>query len=546
MKTRPTRLKHTTHGGTLAVALVMTMLGGLFMAGWVSMMSVRSAQARGIEYAAKRRLSLENSRALARQYGYQEWLRTSATVLANEIATMTNQSGALDTYSGINNSQPFELPLTTSYPETGYYNTVFPFNHTGFRPGPSFVSLNRTVRPNSSENHLDPFSIYLFGKSAPPSFGGDCFVVYRKSPARSGEINISNKLYIDGRLVIRDPRSLHASTTVDSRVPLRLLTRSKFLHVQKRDPLNPISGSTLTGVVSTPSNLPAVSSTNGYTDVAQVNAAFEGDLNVVENATHQVNSLYHIQQREVNAGASMLSIVSPLDYGSATSPVQVIQYTSTNLRVPPTNVMTPGYRSKDWSIAYIRTGHASLPHIRISPIIDQVVFEGQTTAAAHTAAAALDPRIILLVSDPARPTALTDHLVFTYENARPMILGVKGLPTYPTDVGYYFVGPSVNGVGRMQANANLFAQGATDIGWALHLVIENRSSRLYRKTPMGFSVANSVEISGGVQTNWSFERDIADAGAHNTMRISPAVQSYKLARLLPRDAWLETYFKFEP
>jgi len=549
MKKSISRRNRTSHGGTLAIALIMTMLGGLFMAGWVSLMSARSAQARGIEYAAKRRLSLENSRALARQYGYTEWLRTTSTVNPNLTTTMTGQWGALDTYSGINNSQPFGMPLVTSYPETGYYNTVFPFNHSGFRPGPSFVSLNRTVRPSSSANHLDPFSIYLFGKSAPPSFAGDCFVVYRKPATRAGEINLSSNLYIDGRLVIRDPRSFNPSTTVDSRVPQRILTRCKSLHVQKRDDLNPLSGTTLTGLAAIPSNLPAVSSTNGYANVADTTAAYEGDLNVVENANHPANSLFHIQQREVDAGATLLSIVSPLDYGDAASPVQVIQYTDADLTaippvVPPANVQTPGYQLNDWSIAYIRTGHPDLPHIRISPVIDQVVFQGQTTSTAHAAAAALDPRIIVIISDPTQPTALLDTIVFTHENARPMILGVKGLPSYATEVGYYFVGPSVSGVSRSQTN--LLAETTTDIGWSINLIIEARTTRLFRETPMGSAIANRVNISGGIQTNWSFERDPSDTGAHNTMRISPPIQSYKLARLLPREAWLETYIKFEP
>ena len=518
----------------------MTMLGGLFMAGWVAMASARSVQARLSENAAKRRLVLANSKVLTRQYGLTKMFQVGNTQTANATTSLgTDFWGTLDTYSGFNSIAPFDVPPVTAYPAAGYYDKVFPYNSAGGKPGPSFVNTQRAIRSSSYSGTspyldsaaADPFNGWLFLKSSSPAFTGDPLVIYKKPATESGEIVIDSNFNIDGRLVVRDPRSLFNFTNVDRGSKVRLLARCKSIHVQKDDPDNLVTGTNVSNTEIAANNSAATVATNGFTAAAGLTTAYDGELNVVNNSANPSNSLYHLQDREVAAGASLLTILSPLDYGAATDPVQVIQYTSANGRTPPTNVKPPGWPSgySDWSIAYIRLSNASLPHIRISSAINQIVLEGQTTSADFTAAAAMDPRIIIVESDPAKYTKFT---YLTYENSRRIIFGTKGRANQVNEMRW--VGPNTPSAIAPPATVST----PLTLDWRMNLINEGRQTVVYIPTSGGYGVA----IIGGVQTNWSFER--GDAGAYTGFKISPVWTSdYTLARVLPREGWLETYFQ---
>ena len=76
--------------------------------------------------------------------------------------------------------------------------------------------------------------------------------------------------------------------------------------------------------------------------------------------------------------------------------------------------------------------------------------------------------------------------------------------------------------------------------WRLIFINEYRQVTLYPPTAGG---VNAVSMVGGILTNWSVKR-VVDGGLASTFKITPEWNgSYTLASLLPRDAWLESYFQ---
>lgn len=518
-------------GGVLAIALVMTMLGGIVMASWVTIGFARSMQAASAEQAVKRRLSLGNSKALTRQFGHEQLFQSGNSIAGNLTDALGSGSwGSMNTDSGFLNIQPFGNHPETGYPLPGYMDlvfpyeidTVFPYNHTGLRPGPSFISTHRLIRAPLDDS-IDPYNHFVFVKAASPLASGDALTFYQKPAGVTAEIQAAVNMQVRGRLVVRDPRSFFPLDYANLGQKRRLLIRSGSFYVQKHDERNLMTGTSLSNSEITSINLPAMPSTNGYSDSLDMPSAYEGQLNVVNNPGNPRNSLYHKQQEEFDSGTTPLLVLnSPLPYGSAADPVQIIQYNA--LGEPPVAVKPPGYPSGypiPWTIAYIRLGHASLPNIRITDAVHQVVFDGQDSSAAYNAAANMEPRIILIQSS---SSAFPRLIYFRKENRRSILLGVKHSATSAT-LDLRWVGPVTPGV----------ADGMT-LDWRLYFINESRPCMNYMPTG-----SLRVAITGGVMTNWSFLR--SDAGASDQFTLTPVWNpSYRLASLLPKDAWLESYF----
>jgi hypothetical protein len=523
--------RHLSHrselGGVLGIALVMTMLGGIIMASWVTLGFARSMQASNAEAAMKRRLSLGNSKALTRQFGYEQLLQSGNSMNGNLSDSLgAGAWGSMNTGLGFLDTQPFSDYPATSYPLVGYSDTLFPFNHTGLRGGPSFISPHVLVR-DPADDSIDPYNHYVFVKSASPLAGGDALTYYQKATNQTLEIQSSGNIQVLGRLVVRDPRSFFPEPQADRSQKIRIATRCRYFYIQKHDELNLMTGTSLSNGEITSSNQAAMPSTNGFTDSVDMPNAFRGQLNVINNPGNPKNSLYHRQQEEFDSGTTaLLTLNSPLAYGTAADPVQVIQYESNVGTQPLIEVRPPGWPSGygDWSIAYIRPGHASLPNVRITSAINQVVFEGQTSSSAYNAAASMAARIVLLDGGVAgSASGFPRYVHFTRENARNLILGIKHAEAAPID--FKWVGPATPAV-----------PNALTLDWRLYLVNENRPIEIYM--PSG---TLRVAITGGIMTNWSFIRE--DAGASDMFTISPVWNpSYRVASILPRDAWLESYF----
>lgn len=558
----PRHQRFYPHGGLLAVALVMTMLGGVFLAGWVALTNARAMQARNSEIAAQRRLMLENSKAYIRQMVQERAFSGNSTVGVSVEGDLGGSWGALNTGTGWSGLKLYDLPPEVSYPEAGYYTKLFPYNLLGLRPGASFVSAQKLLRPASYNgvihSAMDPFNAYQFMKGIFPSLAGDGLVVYRKPEGDPREIIVPN-FYVQGRFVVRDPASFYNSSEVNLTYARRLAVRASSFYIQKYDERNPVSANTLTGSQLMTQNLPATPSTFGPFPVPGGGAPttkqlFRGELNIVRNTyvpaglpasvTHHPNCLWQIQTREATSTpvrAPVVTISAGASTGTAADPWWIADESAAPTYPPP--AYPSGYGA-GFQVLFINLNHADLPNLRIYPVVQQVVFLGQTSNALYSAAASMDPRIILFVPTPGSPQTFRD-VRFVRENNRPFVLGMKAqLTGEPVDL--YWVPPNVNGT-------------ASIIDWRMIMINEGRQVSCFRPTGAA-GTPDSVILTGGFFTNWSIQRTLAgaaagakDTAAANKFILLPEVlptpataASYYFASLLPREAWLETFFQHAP
>ncbi len=500
--------------------MIMTLVGGLFLAGWISLASMRAAYSRNAETAAKRRLMLENSKAYGQQIARQNAMSGNSTMgaVASYLNDGTGTWGGVDTGAGWSNLQLYALPGAVSYPATGYYSTLFPYNSTGMRPGASYISTQQLQRPSALQNTVDPFTGYLFLKAINPCLAGDGMVIYRKPDVEPGEVELASNLYVNGRLVVRDPACFYNASSVNLGAPFRVGTYCKSFYLQKYDPLNRVTGTDTGGLQLLPSNMPAMPSTYGPAGVSDL---YRGDLNVIQNSANPANSLWDMQQRESDAGRSTYQTISDgTAFGNSSNPVYIVD--ETNPPYPPP-AWPSGY-PHIWKVMYVNLDNASLPNLRVYGVINQIVFFGQTTAANYNAAASLTPRSILVVPDALGRTV--QDFAFVRENNRPLILGAKGSHRERLDM--FWTGGTIPSV-----TTPLTAD------WRLIFINEYRQVTVYPPSTGG---VNAVSIVGGFLTNWSVKR--LDSGAASTFTLTPEWNgSYTLASLLPRDAWLESYFQ---
>lgn len=550
----PRHQRFYPHGGLLAVALVMTMLGGVFLAGWVALTNARAMQARNSEIAAQRRLMLENSKAYIRQMVQERAFSGNSTVGVSVEGDLGGSWGALNTGTGWSGLKLYDLPPEVSYPEAGYYTKLFPYNLLGLRPGASFVSAQKLLRPASYNgvihSAMDPFNAYQFMKGIFPSLAGDGLVVYRKPEGDPREIIVPN-FYVQGRFVVRDPASFYNSSEVNLTYARRLAVRASSFYIQKYDERNPVSANTLTGSQLMTQNLPATPSTFGPFPVPGGGAPttkqlFRGELNIVRNTyvpaglpasvTHHPNCLWQIQTREATSTpvrAPVVTISAGASTGTAADPWWIADESAAPTYPPP--AYPSGYGA-GFQVLFINLNHADLPNLRIYPVVQQVVFLGQANSSDYTAAASMDPRIILFV--PLTSGQSFKDVRFIRENNRPMVLGMQAHHT-GEPMEFYWMPPNVN-------------SSALTIDWRMILINEGRQVSFYRPNGSGGG-PDSVILNGGILTNWSMERRVgstADSGSADKFKIIPESAtgisaSYSLASVLPREAWLESYFQLQ-
>ena len=551
--------RHSIHlrprGSVLAVAMVMTMLGGLFIAGWMGLASMRSAYANNAEYAARRRVMLENSKAYATQIARQTALNgnSSMSPLISTLSDGYTGWGGIDTI-GWNQLKVFSLPPDVTYPYTGKYNTVHPYNGVGLHPGASFQNAQMFQRPpsyqaasellinNDPSNRfnvtMNDFNAYLFLKAICPCLAGDGLVVYRKPDVEPGEIELASNLYIDGRLVVRDPACFFNSSNVNLGAKVRLGALCKSFYIQRADDRNRLTGTDTSGLELMPSNVPAVPSTFGPFPVASggtlsTSDLYRGELNVVQNNSNTTNSLWHMQQRESDAGRSNLQTISNgTAFGLTTDPVY-IRDESSPLYSPPS---WPSGYLPIWKVLYVNLDHANLPNLRVSSVVDAIVFMGQQTKAAYDNAATMTPRSVILLPPPVGGAGAHNLLrvFFAFENNRPLIVGAKGTRD-KLELSWKY-GKTIPAVTT-----------PLTVDWKLIFINEYRQVTLFVPEIGG---VDSVAIVGGFLTNWSIKRN--DGGIASRFKIGPQwltdgdVNGYNLATLLPRDAWVESFFQLAP
>lgn len=504
----------------MAVALLMMVVAGLFVAATASVMSNRALQTSYLEVAMKRRMAMENSKEFHHQFMLERALYQSSTEPAARAGEFADGWGGVDTADGWSNLQPF---ATSAHPST--LATVFPYNYTGLRPAESFLVTERTVRPSTLDGSVDAFTAWSFIKTQSPGLGGDALVVYKKPAVAAGQIEIATpesrlRMRVEGRMVVRDPESFFAESTPN---PLELYVYADSLYIQKHSPTRRLYCKNTDGDDIAPSNLPAARSTTGpIPDGTTTDYLYNGTLNVINNPSNPDNSLYHFMEREQLAGNGNYETISSGDPAGVSTDPWYLEHQTDPTYKPP--AWPSGY-PPIWKVLFINVNHPNLNHMRILGVVDQIVLVGQTTAADYNAAGLLAPRIITVVPNGATGPNFQD-LRCLNENNRRLVMAVQDWNATKLDV--YWEGTSVT---------------STLYRWRMAFINEYRT--VWANLPS--AVTKSVHLTGGVMTNWSFKR--RGAGSTTRLTLKPdynpdpagAVGS-PYRTLLPRDGWMETYF----
>lgn len=516
-------------GALMGAALLLMLVTGLFLAGWVTIMSTRSIQVSWLEDALQRRIALENSRLLSWQTIMEKAFGSTNDLAGVSTLLMEGKQGGLSTNGGWKNLNLYEL-----INDVDRLDTVFPYNASGLRPGGSYVQRETFLKPAALAG-LDSFFAYNFLKSHCPILNGDLITVYKKPANFAGELNIHNNaaaFQVDGRIVIRHPPSLFVQTT--SKITLPMLSRSVYIQSYDSASRFPIVGTGLDGKVLLPSNMPVAPSSTGPQDKDNA-ALFEGGLNVVHNQDYPDNSLWSMAP---NGQYEDIEVFTKKN--GPEDPWYMIQYTGNQ----EPRILPPGYPSgydNLFRTLYINVANPNLKHLRVinnGSVMDQIVFVGQTNAASYEAAGALSPVIVILENGSSK---WTKNIAFEHENNRRIIIGVKDdyaltskKSIQPRQVDLSWTGDPI--LGR-------------ELRWRMTMINEGHAVFV----GLHKNAITDIRWIGGVMTNWSFWRDVNTGPrserlvfqSDNAVPTLPVVGS-SYASLLPRDAWLETFFLPDP
>lgn len=514
-------------GAIMSIALMILLCSGLFLMGWITIMGARSIQVSWLETAVQRRISLENSRLLSWQTAMEHGFDPKET-LANQSTPLDGgKSGGVNTLNVWKDRDIYSSEIS---PDES--TTYYPYNPIGLRPGRAFYIYEKFARPDG-QTTLDPYTAYLFTKGQNPVLCGDLFVVYRKPDSALRELNVYSNVSpfrVEGRVIVRHPPSLFVTTT--SSVTLPIL--SKSLYIQSHNVSNhyKIIGTDLNAANMPPSNLSVIPSSGGPVSATD-KKLFDGYLNVVRNDANPSNSLWHTMEKQ---GSD--NIQAYVDGLPSSNPYWMAKYDYTNRPPnPPADFDSGGY-DIPYRTLYINVGHPDLKHLRITNaggLVDQIVFVGQP-ADAFEAAGKMNPVIVGLVQGSGKPLR---SIVFDGNNNRRLILGFKNNSASSTQfierqLDFTWAGSPLAG---------------SALNWRMTLI--NEGHRIW----LGLHKNSSIDINwiGGVMTNWSFERSTNTGPRAERLTFKPdgavptaVVTGVNYETLLPRDAWLETFFLPDP
>lgn len=535
MQTHLQKKSKSQRGALMAAALLMMVVMGMFMSAWVSLMSSRAVQVSLMQDAVQRRVSVENSRMLAWQCSMDKGFEPNNNLQSNLSGFLGTIYGGINTFDGWTS-----LNVFTSTRIPGNMNTVFPYNYNGVRPSTSYLTIEQLKRPGTLTG-VDDFNAFSFMKSYPPVLAGDLFTYYRKPEGGvydSKQIDPFNTAngsalwVVEGRTVVRDPASFFASTTVS---PVQLPFQTRTLSIQSHDSYNArgVLGTAIGGVLKlAPSNLPSVPSTSGPVSVKPTDR-YKGFLNVIKNDLNTSNSLWHFMDREKTAGRTNYVTLDVYTKSASTAGAYWMDEYFGGTDLGPYPIY--GGSQERVRVLYVNLEHSELTHLQITNPVQEIVLLGQKTAASFADAGRLPPIMIAVVQDKLSPPLVDIKLVGN--NNRRVVLGVKvEQPSGTGARGLYL--QWMDRVGEPASFSNL--------DW--RMVFINEGEVIKFKLPS--TITRGVRWIGGIMTNFTIKRDPSDGIAasrlsfvlDSSVPITGTLTGPSYASLVPRDAWLESYF----
>ena len=488
-------------GATMLVALVFIMAGTIVITAWAHLLGARLQQTERLSVAVQRHVSWGNTKAINQQYALTWAMRDNVTRTAS-TATLNGWGGQdADAFSALSAFRSTLRPVNTT-------TISFPFNNIVSLPTSDAGVYFSRITADSDGSQTEHLTFYNYLKSYPSTLLGDLLVIHKKPSAASGTYSLTDNLQVDGRVVIWDATASTASI------------RAQFCLNMVKDGTNTVGSRASTPVAILPQNFPCrVTTTAGYGGSAVPTAVTDGTLNLINNTDFTAGSVRHRMEAAGSktwltcstGSTSTTNINTTSNSGTSTSDTQV-KLEKDPVYDPPTTSPYGYSKSGDLNVLYVRLKNSTLKHLRISSGVEQVVLNGQTTAADYTTAGTLPPVIIWLEQADCR------DIRFVGENNRPLILATgKG------------------------AGATLFCGfhgnsiiGGSSVRWRIQWINEFRSLYFNPATGLG------ITVTGGLRTDWAV--NCTDGSSTVRLTLQRDSNPGALETLLPRDGWLEPYF----
>jgi hypothetical protein len=542
-------------GALMAAALMMMVVAGIMLSAWVGLMSTRAQQVVFMDDALKRRQSLQNSKVIGHQLVVQRGFAANSAHGGIWDGVLTAADGGK--WGGLASASGWSGNVFGSETDSDTSPTIYPFNASGLAAGEAFLSTRAMESSASMGDEQDAVASYGFMKMTCPPLRGDLFTVYKKPGSETRELDIHANTVthfggwmVQGRMVVKDIPSLFAPSTQN---PLQLPARARSLYVPEERSNLLVLGTSLTGAQMPPSNLAGVPMTVGSVGGSDPDL-WNDQLSVVRNDANPQNSIWHFMDREEAAGRGDVVTINSADYdyGAPNPPVWVEKQIeppgpkdpaaaadeTVGLTYPPPS--WPSGYPRQWRVLFVDMSHDGLPHLRIEDGIDQIIFIGQAPLSASYNSAGLKKPVMVTITPPPAGQGVRD-LRFEGANNRRWVLGVKS--DLPHDLNLYWEGQTTS-----ETIAGVPGSSAVH-RWRCILVNE------YRTVYANVARNRYVRFIGGVMTNWTFKRrkSVGSVQRNDTVQglnfeldgvPDPAgAVGPKFTSLLPRDAWLETYFR---
>jgi hypothetical protein len=565
MKLKPHNQPSTSRGSVLVVALVISAIGTLGVLATISVIGARSNLAEAQFNGLTRRIVFNNSKALAREVIYKNYLADDVILTADQTFT----AGTTPVWGSVTIGA-FDKSAFT-------FNSAARSHPTGASPIRAF-SRDLTVQIGDGTNQY-PFQYQM--RSYNPALAGDLLSIHPTPEVTSELMRISGDLKVKGRAVFwKGDYYQDASSTMRSKEVILPASNAPKLVLENPDE-----------VAVKPSNFINFTQTVG---VVPGGNYYKGELDIVNNATSGANSYFqrlttfggHASASgqtgstdalgpatipaTANDSTLIAAIVNPSNSESSlvgllasNSPLSSNVIQTLLNRVPavsdayllpllnsqaplPDDIMiamaNPSVAVGDTTrrailnntgYSYVSDGQGTvslslqspyLPNMLLSNVT-RLIIEGQTTAVTADAAFLLQPRAIAVKNS--NNLLLTTVRLEGFTNRRRVVLAISQRGVLDNaDLVDISGAPSTAGTNQ---TSFIFNSPSPYVQWKLLTELEGVSSK------WNVSSVSTATLFGGIRADHSIR---VEGG---TLTLDREAETDFIESLVSRNAWIEIY-----